>query len=104
MVEIILLKLQEQKFHSLSIIFGKKDQTLIKRISIQVIVAVQVWTAKVLTACLPSQLHFNIQFSKVLCMFYFPGGKRLLLVSLSQSLLTHSISFEMTVMAVRPYK
>ena len=42
MVEIILLKLQEQKFHSLSIIFGKKDQTLIKRISIQVIVAVQV--------------------------------------------------------------
>ena len=59
-MEIILLKLQEQKFHSLSIIFGNKDQTLIKRITIQVIVAVQVWTAKVHTA---SHLNYILTFS-----------------------------------------
>ena len=56
-MEIILLKLQERKFHLLSIIFSKKDQTLIKRISIQVIVAV-VWTAKVRTASDPNYILF----------------------------------------------
>ena len=38
------------------IIFGKKDQTLIKTISIQVIVAVQVRTAKVCTASHPNYI------------------------------------------------
>ena len=55
-MEIILLKLQEQKFHSLSIIFGKKDQTLIKTISFQVIFAIQVWTMKVRTASHPNYI------------------------------------------------